>query len=118
MMWCGIVGRLVKYTFVHIMCIHAHVGCYIYPYLLDFNLSIKKCLFLTCYLSSPSITLSVVTVGFAPQNYTVSEEGGSVNLVVMLLQGTLERDISVPFFTSSGTATETGTRVQAYIFPI
>ncbi len=62
--------------------------------------------------------LPVVTVGFAPQNYTVSEEGGSVNLVVMLLQGTLERDISVPFLTSSGTATETGTRVQAYIFPI
>ncbi len=110
-MWCGIVGRLVKY-YVY-TCICAFV-CYMGCYLLDFNLSIKKCLSLFPF----HYPLPVVTVGFAPQNYTVSEEGGSVNLVVMLLQGTLERNISVPFFTSSGTATETGTRVQAYIFPI
>lgn len=50
-----------------------------------------------------------VTVGFNQVNYTVNEEDGSVTLSVALLSGILERNITVPFFTSSGTATQEGT---------
>ena len=49
-----------------------------------------------------------MTIGFRQQNYTVNEEDGSVTLIILLISGTLERDVTVPFFTSSGTATEEG----------
>ena len=48
----------------------------------------------------------MVTVGFDPTTYSVNEVDGFVELSVLLLQGTLERDITVQFFTSSGSATE------------
>ena len=49
-----------------------------------------------------------VTIGFRPQNYTVNEEDYSVTFIILLISGTMERDVTVPFFTSSGTATEEG----------
>ena len=52
-----------------------------------------------------------VTIGFRPQNYTVNEEDGSVTFTILLISGTLERDVTVPFFTSSGTATEEGIKM-------
>ena len=50
---------------------------------------------------------TVVTVGFVPENYTVDENDVSVTLSVELIQGTLERNITV---TTPGTATETGAK--------
>ena len=38
----------------------------------------------------------------------MNEVAGSVTLVVELIQGTLETDVTVPFTTRSGTATEEG----------
>ena len=45
-----------------------------------------------------------------PQDYTRNEEDGYVLLNIRLLSGTLEREVTVPFFTSSGTATEEGVK--------
>ena len=49
-----------------------------------------------------------MTVGFVPVDYTVNEVDGLVNLGVSLLSGTLEREVTVQFSTSSGTATIDG----------
>jgi len=51
----------------------------------------------------------VVTVGFDPVTYFVNEVDGFAELSVVLLEGELERDITVQFSTSSGSATEEGT---------
>jgi len=50
----------------------------------------------------------VVIVGFRPETYTVNEVAGSIQISVALLNGSLERDVTVPYFTSSGSATESG----------
>ena len=51
---------------------------------------------------------AVVTVGFQPVNYTFNEVDGFAVLTVVLLQGALERDVTVQFSTTPGTATEAG----------
>ena len=52
----------------------------------------------------------VVTIGFMPVDYTVNEVDGYVTLTAVLIQGTLERDVTVLFQTSPGSATSTGQR--------
>ena len=48
------------------------------------------------------------TFGFGPVQYTVSEDAGSVLLFVVLLEGTLEREVNLQFSTVEGTATASG----------
>ena len=36
---------------------------------------------------------SVITIGFNASTYTVAESGGSVNVTVNILNGTLDRDV-------------------------
>lgn len=59
----------------------------------------------TQYISFPSIE---VTIGFQPEEYTVAENDGAVTLFVVLLAGSLERNVSVDLQTIPGTATMTG----------
>ncbi len=47
-------------------------------------------------------------MGFQPVNYTFNEVDGFAQLTVVILRGGLERDVTVQFSTSSGTATEQG----------
>lgn len=47
-------------------------------------------------------------MGFNPDNYEVNEIDGQVVLIVDVLNGTLERSVTVLFETSPGTATNTG----------
>ena len=54
-------------------------------------------------------------MGFNPDSYTVGEDEGVVNLVVELLDGTLERTVTVLFETSPGGATESGVRTYDII---
>ena len=49
-----------------------------------------------------------MTIGFDPDAYTVAENGGSVMLMVRLINGVLEREVTVEFETSPGTAASTG----------
>ena len=49
-----------------------------------------------------------VTIGFEPAEYVVNEVDGQVELIVVLRNGTLEREVTVLFETNPGTATETG----------
>ncbi len=49
-----------------------------------------------------------MTIGFSPGNYTVREIDGQVILNVEILEGTLERNVTVQFETRPGTATEDG----------
>ena len=51
---------------------------------------------------------SVVTIGFNPANYSVSEGAGSVNVTLSLLSGTLARALSVVLVTSLNDGTATG----------
>ena len=55
-----------------------------------------------------------VTVGFDPELYRVNEADGSATLTVRLLNGILEREVTVLFETSPGTATETGTDLTSW----
>ncbi len=55
------------------------------------------------------IFCSEVTVGFNPETYIVNEADGSVTLNVEVLEGTLERSVTVLFDTSPGSASEAGT---------
>ena len=55
-------------------------------------------------------------MGFNPESYTVGEGGGVVNLVVELLDGTLERTVTVLFETSPGGATGSRTYNQRHDF--
>ena len=50
-----------------------------------------------------------VTVGFDPDVYEVVEDAGSVTLTIRLIDGVLERDVTVFFETNPGTATSAGT---------
>ena len=49
-----------------------------------------------------------VTVGFNPEDYSVREIDGEVILIIELLDGVLERNVTVEFETRSVTATEEG----------
>ena len=49
-----------------------------------------------------------MTVGFDPIMYSVNETDPEATLFVVLLNGTLERTVTVRFETSSGTATQEG----------
>ena len=46
-------------------------------------------------------------IGFEETEYTVQENGGSVSVVVSLLDGQLSDDVTVVFTTEDGTATRT-----------
>ena len=46
----------------------------------------------------------MVTIGFNPTTYTVSEDVGSVNVAVSLRSGILARDVIVTLQTLDGTA--------------
>ena len=59
----------------------------------------------TQYISFPSIE---VTIGFQPEEYTVAESDGAITLFVVLLAGSLERNVSVDLQTIPGTATMAG----------
>ena len=48
-----------------------------------------------------------VRVGFDPMDYSVDESAGSINLTIRILEGTLERPVTVSFSTMDGTATST-----------
>ena len=49
-----------------------------------------------------------VRFGFGPVQYTVNESAGLVTLFVVLLEGTLEREVNLQYSTVEGTATESG----------
>ena len=46
-------------------------------------------------------------IGFEETEYTVSEGGGSVPVVVSVLEGELSEDVTIVFSTEDGTATRT-----------
>ena len=48
-----------------------------------------------------------VTIGFRPVDYTVSEDAGTVTLIVQLIDGELARPVQVDLTTVDGTATST-----------
>ena len=50
-----------------------------------------------------------------PVQYTVSESAGSVTLFVMLLEGTLEREVNLQFSTVGGTAMASGIVINLVI---
>ena len=50
----------------------------------------------------------MITVGFNPATYTVTESAGSVNVTVNILDGTLARDVHVLLMTSLTDSTATG----------
>ena len=49
-----------------------------------------------------------VTIGFQPEEYTVAENDGAITLFVVLLAGSLQRNVSVDLQTIPGTATMAG----------
>ena len=51
---------------------------------------------------------SVITIGFNASTYTVAESGGSVNVTVNILNGTLDRDVCVLLMTALTNGTATG----------
>ena len=51
---------------------------------------------------------SVITIGFNASTYTVAESGGSVNVTVNILNGTLGRDVCVFLMTALTDGTATG----------
>ena len=54
-----------------------------------------------------------MTIGFDPEDYVVRETDGQAVLMVRLISGTLDRDVTVFFETSPGSATEAGTTSYA-----
>ena len=44
-------------------------------------------------------------IGFDPETYCVREDAGFAIVTVKVLMGTLGREVTVDFFTTSGTAT-------------
>lgn len=56
----------------------------------------------------PIFPLLVVTIGFDPEDYVVGEVDGEVSLIVRLLDGALERTVTVQFTTAPDSATDTG----------
>ena len=49
-----------------------------------------------------------VTFGFEPVHYSVNEDAGTVTLFVVLLDGSLEREVNLQFSTVEGTAVASG----------
>ena len=57
------------------------------------------------FLSAYLIFLhTVVVIGFQPDQYTVDEGAGSVNFTVLVIDGQLDFDVVVEFFTEDGSA--------------
>ena len=52
----------------------------------------------------PFLPLSVLVLGFQPVNYTVKEGGNQVELIVVVLNGTIGSDITLSVTTSDGSA--------------
>ena len=50
----------------------------------------------------------MITIGFDPATYSVSESAGSVNVTVNILNGTLARDVHVLLMTALTDGTATG----------
>ena len=50
----------------------------------------------------------MITIGFNPATYSVSESSGSVNVIVNILNGTLARDVQVFLMTALTDGTATG----------
>lgn len=48
-----------------------------------------------------------VTIGFQQTEYTVAESSGAVTLTVALMEGSLQRNVTITFRTSRATATPT-----------
>ena len=51
---------------------------------------------------------SVVTIGLNPASYSVAEDAGNISVTVSVLNGTLERGVSVILVTSVNDGTATG----------
>ena len=51
---------------------------------------------------------SVVTIGLNPASYSVAEDAGNISVTVSVLNGTLERGVSVILVTSFNDGTATG----------
>ena len=47
---------------------------------------------------------AVVVIGFQPDQYTVDEGAGSVNFTVVVIDGQLDFDVVVEFFTEDDSA--------------
>ena len=47
---------------------------------------------------------TVVVIGFQPDQYTVDEGADSVNFTVVVIDGELDFDVVVEFFTKDGSA--------------
>ena len=47
---------------------------------------------------------AVVVIGFQPDQYTVDEGAGSVNFTVLVIDGELDFDVVVEFFTEDDSA--------------
>lgn len=54
-----------------------------------------------------------MTIGFDPSEYVVREGDGEAGLIVSLLEGTLERNVTVEFSTAPGSATEDGKSLES-----
>ena len=55
----------------------------------------------------PLFSSAVVVVGFRETLYTAEESAGSVGLEVVVISGTLKKDVNLLFSTANGTATGT-----------
>ena len=54
----------------------------------------------------------MITIGFSPTTYTVTESAGSVNVTVNILNGTLTKDVQVLLMTALTNGTATGIYVE------
>ena len=59
-----------------------------------------------------------MTIGFDPEEYVVSENDGSVTLMVRHINGVLEREVIVNFNTESVSATSTINFIPNYYVPV
>ena len=69
---------------------------------MQINASSSRIHFLILYMNS------VVTIGLNPASYSVAEDAGNISVTVSVLNGTLERGVSVILVTSVDDGTATG----------
>ena len=70
---------------------------------------------LTNFKALTYISPTDITVGFDPTNYEVNEADGTAVLSVVLLNGTLERDVTVLFETAPDSSTQDSPgKIQLY----
>ena len=62
------------------------------------------CTVLGAYSAYLTFFHTVVVIGFQPDQYTVDEGAGSVNFTVLVIDGELDFDVVVEFFTEDGSA--------------